>query len=250
LSLNGVCSIWADFGVFAVDEVYNQLRINDINNTSLKIVATHCGYNVGPDGKTHHCIDYLGLLRSLFGCKVVVPCDPNQANRIASFMLQQPGNFVMAIGRTKLPVITGETGKPLFGGGYAYAYGAVDIVREGSDCAIFATGAMVSQAVEAHAFLKKDGIKARVYAVSSPLEVAKDIIKAAASTKLVVSYEDHNPMTGLGCTIAHGLADIQSGTKFAKIGVTQYAGSDEADVLYKKYLLDSGAVASLIKKNL
>ncbi len=250
LSLNGVCSIWADFGVFAVDEVYNQLRINDINNTSLKIVATHCGYNVGPDGKTHHCVDSLGLLRNLYGFKVVVPCDPNQADRIARFMLQQPGNFVMVLGRTKFPVITDETGKPLFGGSYDYAYGAVDIVREGSDCAIFATGAMVNQATEAHALLKKEGIHARVYAVSSPLEIAKDIIKAAASTKLVVSYEDHNPMTGLGCTIAHGLADIQSGTKFAKVGVNQYGGSDEADVLYKKYSLDSGSVAEAIKKNL
>jgi transketolase len=250
LSVNGVCSIWADFGVFAVDEVYNQLRINDINNTSLKIVATHCGYNVGPDGKTHHCIDYLGLLRSLFGFKVVVPCDPNQADRIARFMLQQPGNFIMALGRTKLPVITDETGKPYFNDQYVCKYGAVDVVREGSDCAIFAMGAMVNQAIEAHAILKKEGIKARVYAVSSPLEIAKDIIKAAVLTRLVLSYEDHNPVTGLGCTIAHGLTDLQSVVKFIKIGVTQYGGSDEADVLYKKYSIDAGSVASLIKKNL
>jgi len=54
LSINGILTVWADFGVFAIDEVFNQLRLNDINNTNLKIFATHLGYNVGPDGKTHH----------------------------------------------------------------------------------------------------------------------------------------------------------------------------------------------------
>ncbi len=54
---------WSDFGVFAIDETFNQHRLNDINHTNLKVVATHCGLDVGPDGKTHHCIKYAGLTR-------------------------------------------------------------------------------------------------------------------------------------------------------------------------------------------
>ncbi len=100
VSINGIITIWADFGVFGIDEVYNQLRLNDINNTNLKIFATHLGLNVGPDGKTHHCIDYLGLLRNLFGFKVVIPADPNQTEHVVRYVLKQPGNWMIGVGRT------------------------------------------------------------------------------------------------------------------------------------------------------
>ena len=60
----GVVSVWADFGVFGMDEVYNQQRLNDINHAGNKTVLTHVGLDVGEDGKTHQCIDYVGLLRN------------------------------------------------------------------------------------------------------------------------------------------------------------------------------------------
>jgi len=60
LSTTGVATYWADFGVFGVDEVFNQQRLNDINSTNVKLVLTHCGLDVGEDGKTHQCLDYVG----------------------------------------------------------------------------------------------------------------------------------------------------------------------------------------------
>ncbi|MBW2040150.1 MAG: transketolase, partial [Deltaproteobacteria bacterium] len=67
LSKAGILAFFADFGVFGVDETYNQHRLNDINGTNLKLICTHTGLDVGQDGKTHHCIDYLGVMRNLFG---------------------------------------------------------------------------------------------------------------------------------------------------------------------------------------
>ena len=65
---------------FAADEVYNQQRLNDINKASIKTVLTHTGLDVGEDGMTHQCIDYVGLFRNTFGWKVLVPADPNHAD--------------------------------------------------------------------------------------------------------------------------------------------------------------------------
>ena len=61
LSTMGILTFFADFGAFGMDETYNQQRLNDINRTNLKLVLTHLGLDVGEDGKTHQCIDYIGL---------------------------------------------------------------------------------------------------------------------------------------------------------------------------------------------
>ncbi|MCM8815696.1 MAG: transketolase, partial [Candidatus Omnitrophica bacterium] len=66
-SVGGAVSFFADFGVFGVDETYNQHRLNDQNHTNLKLICTHLGLDVGEDGKTHQCIDYIGLFRNIFG---------------------------------------------------------------------------------------------------------------------------------------------------------------------------------------
>jgi len=74
LSSCGIQTFWADFGMFGLDEVYNMHRLNDINHTNLKVVLTHVGLDVGEDGKTHQCIDYIGLLRNLYGLRLI--CQP------------------------------------------------------------------------------------------------------------------------------------------------------------------------------
>ena len=116
-------TFFADFGVFGVDETYNQHRLNDINHANLKLVCTHNGLDVGEDGKTHQCIDYLGLLANLYGCKAIVPADPNQTDRAVRCAASTPGNFYIGMGRSKLPVITSESGEPLFAGSYEFEYG-------------------------------------------------------------------------------------------------------------------------------
>ena len=75
---------WADFGVFGVCETYNQHRLNDINEAQLKTVCTHCGLDVGEDGKTHQCIDYVGTFANFFGYKVLTPSDANSSATAAA----------------------------------------------------------------------------------------------------------------------------------------------------------------------
>ena len=107
-------AFFSDFGVFGVDETYNQHRLNDINHTNVKLVCTHNGLDVGEDGKTHQCIDYVGNFRNLFGFHVIVPADPNETDRAVRYAASHEGNFVIAMGRSKpsaLAVISRSMGK-------------------------------------------------------------------------------------------------------------------------------------------
>ncbi len=116
LSISGVLAFWADFGVFGLDEVYNQQRLNDINGAAVKLVLTHCGLDVGEDGKTHQCIDYVGGFKQFFGWRVIVPADPNQTDRAVRAAASMQGNVAVVMGRSKLATVTAPEGSPLFGG--------------------------------------------------------------------------------------------------------------------------------------
>lgn len=246
LSINGITALWADFGVFAIDEVYNQLRLNAINMTNLKIVATHLGYNVGPDGKTHHCIDYIGLLRNLFGFKLIIPGDPNQTDRAARCFLSEPGNIVLGLTRTKLPIVRTEDGEVFYAADYEFTYGTIDLIREGDDCVIFTNGPMLHNSLEVWRMLREKGITVRIYNVACPLDVDSEIVADAAETGLIVSYEDHIVTTGLGCTLAQIIAANRITTDFIQLGIKEFGGSADAEALYRENNLDARYLAAVI----
>jgi len=224
---------FADFGVFGIDETFNQERLNDINHTNLKLVLTHCGLDVGEDGKTHQCIDYLGLASNLFGFKVIVPADPNQTDRATRFISVQDGNFLLAMGRSPTPVILDENGNTFFSGGYEFVYGRIDKLREGDGAAIFTMGAMVSRAIKAWEILKEKGLLVKIFNVSCPMSLDDEVLKEAFGTGAVLSYEDHHIETGLGARIALRATELGLSAKFKRLGVRNYSGSGKPDDLYK-----------------
>lgn len=89
---------------------------------------------------THQCIDYVDNFRNTFGWKVVVPADPNQTDRATRWMLTEPGNVCLAMGKSVLPAILKEDGTPFYGDSYTFSYGAIDELRKGSDAVILAMG--------------------------------------------------------------------------------------------------------------
>ncbi|MEN8208964.1 MAG: transketolase [Candidatus Fermentibacteria bacterium] len=224
---------WSDFGVFAADETFNQHRLNDINLTNLKVVATHCGLDVGMDGKTHHCINYISLMGTLYHYNTIVPADPNQTDRVIRYAATNPGNFFIAMGRSKLPVITKENGEPFFGEEYGFVYGQYDRIREGSDAAIVAMGNMVSKALEAREILQDSNIDTAVYAVSCPLRVYPELLEELSGYRLVVTLEDHDRDTGMGSKIAIADADSGGAINLRRKGVTKYGVSGDPEDLYR-----------------
>ncbi|SMG27083.1 transketolase [Dethiosulfovibrio salsuginis] len=246
----GCCSVvpvWADFGVFGLAEAYNQQRLNDINGSNLKLVLTHVGLDVGEDGMTHQCIDYVSLLSNSFGWKLIVPVDPNQTDRVTRWALKEPGNICLAMGRSTMYPLSGQDGEPLFAS-LPFTYGKAHKVGEGEDCTILAMGAMTSAALEARAILEREGKKVKVYAVSCPLEVDMEALDEAVSTGYVVTLEDHCYRTGMGSLWARAAAEAGLCAKWSFMGVHRYGDSGPSDQVYDAMGLSPLAVADRIKK--
>jgi len=244
ISTVNLLSFFADFGVFGVDETYNQHRLNDINETNLKLICTHVGLDVGEDGNTHQCIDYIGVMRNLFGYKIILPADPNQTDRVIRYVAKTPGNFLVAMGRSPIPIILSEDGSPYFGASYEFRYGQADLVRNGKDAVIITTGGMVYRAVQAWQILKEKGIKVQVLSLSCLSDLDVGAILKSAQTGTVITYEDHHVQTGLGSLVANVIAEHGLPIRFRKLGITQYGSSGKPDDLYKMQRLD---VESLVQ---
>jgi len=238
LSTQGVVVFFSDFGVFGVDETYNQHRLNDLNHTNLKLVCTHNGMDVGQDGKTHQCIDYAGVINNLYGYRIIIPADANQTDRVIRYIATQPGNFFVGVGRSNLPIILSEEGAPLFGEDYQFIYGKADLVREGEQAAIISAGTLLHKAIQAWEVLRERGYQVKVINLSCWSDLDVETLKQAAETGVVVTYEDHNIKTGLGSIVANFLIENSLSPRFRKLGIKRYASSGLPDDLFKMEGLD------------
>ncbi len=248
LSSQGVITFFADFGVFGIDETYNQQRLNDINHTNLKLVVTHVGTDVGEDGKTHHCVDYMGALRNIYNFKLIVPQDGNQTDRAVRFMAKAWGNYALAVGRSKIPVITKEDGQVFFDENYKFVYGECDLFRKGEKITIFSTGQTSHIAVKAADELLKEGIKVTVIGVPTPFELP-EWIGEYISSKYVITFEDHNANTGLGSIIPQFAVDKGIyPKKFVRLGLLGYTKSGAVKDLYRIEGLDSESLKKKVKE--
>jgi transketolase len=250
VSTCGIQTFWSDFGMFGLDEVYNMHRLNDINHTNLKVALTHVGLDVGEDGKTHQCIDYIGLLRNLYSFRLICPADPNQTDRVIRWLIDKPGNYVVTMGRSKLPILLDETGESFYKMDYGFEYGKADILRVGNNACAFVTGTPAGNALEAVDMLREEGIFVQLVYVSTPLCISREILAKAANTGMVFSIEDHNANSGLGSVIADRMIEEGLSAKLIKIGVTGYAGSGSSAELYKKYGLDALSLMTRIRGEL
>jgi len=242
----GLVSYFADFGVFGVDETYNQHRLNDINDTNLKLICTHTGLDVGEDGKTHQCIDYVGVMQNLFGYKIIIPADPNQTDHVIRYLAKTYGNFLVAMGRSPIPILLTEGGTPLFGPPYEFRYGQADLVRDGKDAAIITTGGMVYRAIQAYQELREKGFEVQVINISCLSDLDSEAVLKAAKTGVIITYEDHHIQTGLGSLIANFLAAQGLGIRFRKLGATRYGSSGKPDELYRMQGLDVGSLVQAV----
>lgn len=246
MSLDGLIPFASTFGAFMTSRAKDQARVNDINDTNVKMVATHCGLSVGEDGPTHQAIDDMGSFLGLFNTMVIEPADPNQTDRIIRYIASHYGNFYVRMGRHKFPIVTKPDGSPFYDKNYVYDYGKCDVVHEGKDITIAATGAMVYESLQALEMLKKTHPKlsVEVVAVSSIKKFDQTLFDSVKKTKKVITVEDHNVFSGLGCRLAgHLELNHVSPEVYKTIGVTGYQLSGTVHDLYRAAGIDAEAIA-------
>ena len=248
-SLAGYIPFASTFGAFMSSRAKDQARVNDINQCNVKMVATHCGLSVGEDGPTHQAIDDKGSFAGFFNTMVIEPTDPNQTDRIIRYVASHFGNFYVRMGRHKFPVITKEDGTPFYGTDYQYQFGKCDLIREGSDFTIAASGPMVHEALQAHATLKEQGINVEIIAVSSLKNFSEELITSVQKTKKLLIVEDHNPYSGIGTTIpAHLQRQNITLENLITLGVEQYQLSGKYNELYASAGIDAATITKNIQK--
>jgi transketolase len=248
LSSDGVLTFFADFGVFGIDETYNQQRLNDINKANLKTVLTHVGLDVGPDGKTHQCVDYIGLAGNLHNYKVIVPCDPNQTDRVVRYAAATKGNFLVATGRSRWAVMYKAGGVPLYGDGYNFQYGKMDVIRPGEKGVIITFGGMVARALDICARLYGQGVSVGVVNMPCVKEIDEEVMKSLLTLPLIVTYEDHNVRTGIAPLVTRCLLKMGYTGRMESFGVKNYGVSGDADDAYAAEGLDVDSMTEALLK--
>jgi len=245
LSLADFVPFCSTFGAFLSSRAKDQARMNDLNRTNVKMVATHCGLSVGEDGPTHQAIDDAGSFLGMFNTGVCEPADPNHCDRIIRFVASRWGNFYVRMGRAKLPVLLDERGEPFFGKNYVYEYGKCDILKKGEKCTIVAIGATVHEAKKA---VENSGADAEIVIASSIKKFDENLKKSIQKTRRVVVCEDHCSKSGLGAGVA--LFCAENGLKFdffRSVAVEKYQLSGKPDELYEASGIDASGIEAVLE---
>lgn len=243
LSTMGLIPFCSTFAMFAAGRAYEQIR-NSIAypHFNVKICATHAGVSVGEDGGSHQCIEDLALMRAIPGMTVICPADANEARAAVMAIADYNGPIYMRLARLATPVFEGDMVKP-------FTIGKANVLREGKDVALFATGLMVNEALEAAKLLAADGINAAVINVHTlkPID-AECVTKYAEQCGKVVTIEEHSVIGGLGDAVTDVLMGKVS-CKFKKIGVNdQFGQSGKAADVLREYGLTANQIAEVVKK--
>ncbi len=243
LSKSGMLAVHADFSVFNIAETYSQNRMADMNKAPVKLLCTHAGLDVGEDGKTHQCIEYLSLMSNLLGFQVIVPADANQAVCAVRYAMSVDKAVAIIGGRSKIPILSYENGRLL-----DFEYGRADWLLGGKDGVIVTYGNMVHRAFHIAQDLKDNGLEIGVLNVSTPIDLDEEQIIEAAKTGIIITYEDHNIRNGIGNYVAQIFCKNEICCKLLCKGVTKYGSSMSPDQLYMEQGLDEESMKKAILK--
>lgn len=231
------------FAVFATGRAWDQVRLAiSYNNFNVKIVATHAGITVGPDGASHQALEDIALMRVLPNMNIIVPCDGPQTQDAIRVAASTSGPFYIRLGRSKVPTIENKG---------QFKLGRAQLISDGNDVTIVACGMMVYEALLAIKNLAQKGIKARLINMHSIRPLDNEIIlKAARETKFIVVCEEHNIVGGLASGIDEVVAESFP-VKVIRVGVrNRFGQSGEPQDLLKEYNLTSSDIEKAVLSNI
>ena len=241
LALSGKIVCASTFAMFASGRAFEIIR-NSIGYTgaNVKICATHAGITVGEDGASHQTFEDIALMRTIPGMTVINPSDAVAAKKLIRQAVEMEGPCYVRLGRAAVPVYYKEEDEIKLGKG--------NLVRDGKDITIIATGIMVSDAAEAAQKLAEEGIDARVIDIHTIKPIDEEIIiKAAQETGAIVTAEEHGIIGGLGDAVAQVVVK-NCPVKMAMVGQKDCFGeSGKPDQLKAKYGMTADDIAAAVK---
>ena len=233
MSALGKIPFVSSYAAFSPGRNWEQIRTTIcLNDRPVKIVGSHAGVSVGPDGATHQMLEDITLMRVLPNMVVIAPCDSLEAERATLAMAKDKRPNYLRLAREATPIIT--TDKTPFEIGKAY------IFAEGTNVTLIATGTMTYHALAAAKLLLKDGISAEVVHVPTvkPLD-AETILMSVRKTGAVVTAEEAQINGGLGGAVAELLGE-EHPVPLKRLGMRDHFGeSGEPNQLLEHFGLDA-----------
>ena len=195
LAAAGKVPFCSSYAMFSPGRCWEQIRTTICyNDRAVKIVGSHAGISVGPDGATHQAIEDMAIMRVLPNMVVVCPADSLEARKATLALAQNRKPSYIRLSRDKVPVISTEE--------TPFEIGKAVTCMDGKDVTIIACGQMVYRALMAAHQLKQHNISVRVLNMHTikPLD-QKAIIAAAEETGAIVTVEEHQMYGGLGSAV-------------------------------------------------
>ncbi|MBP7773979.1 transketolase family protein [Candidatus Gracilibacteria bacterium] len=219
------------FAAFSPGLNFSQIRLAAMSHLPLKVVGSHYGLNVGPDGASAQMEGDIAMMRALPNVRVFSPADYNQAIQMVSAMADGHDVDYIRVTRADFPIFLDPSS--------SIEIGKAQKLLDGKDITIIATGSMVYESLQVAQMLIASGKTVDFLNIHTikPLD-AESITASAQKTGKVVVIEEHNVHGGLGDAVASLLSENHP-TKLLKIGVQDiFAESGTHRELWTKYGLD------------
>lgn len=242
LARAGKIPFTSSYAAFSPGRNWEQIRTTiALNDQPVKIVGSHAGISVGPDGATHQMLEDIALMRVLPNMIVIVPGDSIEAEKATRLVAENGKPSYLRLAREKTPVFSTDTAP--------FEIGKAYVLREGSDISLLGTGSMTYQLLVVAKELEQEGIHAEVVHVPTvkPLDETT-ILASARKTGRVVTAEEAQIKGGFGGAIAELLSE-KLPMPVHRIGMRDRFGeSGQPDELLAHFHLDAPSILQEVKQ--
>ena len=244
LAAMGKIPFASSYAMFNPGRNWEQIRTTICyNDVPVKIVGSHSGLAVGPDGGTHQALEDIALMRVIPKMEVVVPADSEEARKATLAITESGKPAYLRLAREKTPVLTTKD--------TPFEIGKAQVLYESEDpqVGIIAIGPMVYHALLAAKKLEEKGIGSIVVNSATVKPLDEEILEAVAKkVKGIVTAETHQTTGGFGSAVAELLAQKHP-TKIAFIGVKDRFGqSGTGKELSEQYGLEVQDIITEVEK--
>ncbi len=207
LAYSGKIPFASTYAIFLPGRAVDQIRNNIAYPTrdgreglNVKLVASHGGLSVGPDGGSHQQLEDIAIMRAIPNFTVLVPADAIAVHNLTVMMADAHGPFYMRMARSKTVTVHDESAEMI--------PGKAITMRDGSDCTLAACGITLHMAMEAADILHREDISCRVLDMFCVKPVdASALEDAARDTGGIVTCEEHNILGGMGSAVAEAVSE-------------------------------------------
>jgi len=244
LSAMGKIPFAHSFGCFATRRVCDQIMISAAYaQQNVRILGTDPGVTAAYNGGTHMPFEDMGVLRSIPEITLLEPADNVLLEDLVRQLAVEKGVFYIRMAR--------KNAVSIYKDGSRFNIGKGNLLADGTDVTIFASGIMVHEALKAAETLEEDDISARVVDMFTWKPIDTELVEECAlTTGAFVTAENHNIVGGLGSAIAETAAKTCP-VPIEMVGIKDRFGQvGTEDFLRKEYELTAEEIVAAAKRSI